>query len=285
MTTKSREFSVQESLAWFGELERSGFELEAHPPGLRAMAVPADTTTKADGTKSVWLDGGAGITFVDGLSSITQQDLLDSFEYAQRYANTRIHTKYGLTDPKNQNADTKFTHAQEWYAEMNDALSHLHYIAQAWDFSSVHLGGDTVTVDKVVLDILKAYLGDASAAMAAVQESIQILKSLGKEDQRMTLWNSHSKSQGRGSFQMAAAQQESASDPVSLKTGAFQFNSKQTTTDCFFFFHFSTTRTEFSKAAQNLVFNQQRYVANREQVADAIAASTNEWLAKAGELE
>lgn len=52
-----------------------------------------------------------------------------------------------------------------------------------------------------------------------------------------------------------------------------------------FFFHFDTNQTTVTKSAGQVVLNQKRYATCREQVAEKIADSTNQFLAKNGDLE
>jgi hypothetical protein len=266
---------------WIKSLEDEGFALEA-PRRSEGMAALVDTPRAvASGDKGVYGDASGLVTFVDNLSGDLQQDMLDVWEFSNRYADKKIHDKYGLTDAKEQGIDTKFTNSVEWYTNLGVALNNLHFTAQDFQFSSWGASGDTFTVDKMIIDVMQGMLGDDKSAL---EGAMAVLADAGKDDGAMKIWDSHSKSKSSGAMQKVFVRQKDANSPLSLVTGAFGLKTTTTITDVLFFFHFSTSDTQAVKATQDMVFNQKAYEPNREKVQEMLGKTTGDWLNKIGSL-
>lgn len=242
-------------------------------------------------SKDAWNNVSGSVVFAAKFKGDHKQDILYSWEYAQRWANKQIHDKYGPTDPSRQDADTVFVHAQEWYGYFSHMLSVLHWVADSWSFQDYQVSGTTFTVDKIMLDILTAFMGDDMVSLDAIKGAMGLLDGLGQDDPRMTLWDSHSQSNGLGTFQMGAVT-DGGDGLAVMKTGALQMDCTQTDTTCFFFFHYSTSNTTLTKSTQNLIFNRDAYTKKdssgtsaKDIVEKAVVDSSTDYLARDGGIE
>jgi hypothetical protein len=265
---------------------------EAHPKAaaIKALGLDGPIDPVAD-TKDVYVDVGGGVVFAAPFAAQMKLDILYSWEYSQRWANKQIHDKYGKTDPSRQGADTIFTHSTEWYSYFTQMLKVLHWVAKDFAFKAVHVSGSTFEVDKIILDILMTALGDDAQGKKAIQDAIALMKGLGCDSGQLTLWNHHSSSNGYGSFQMGAVLDGGEGMPV-MTTGAMQIDSKQESTDCFFFFHYSTSDTQMTQGSQQLIFNQDAYARKdaqgrsaRDMVAASVAGTSTDFIADCGGIE
>ena len=255
------------------------------PAGLAAGA----PLTFQDNTKDVWTAVSSSIVFVDPFPGEVKENMLYSWEYGQRWATKQIHTKYGPTDPNAQNADTIFTHVQEWYGFFTSMLREgLHWIVKDLDFSNAQASGSTFTVDKMIIEVLTSFLATDSVALAAVTDAIALLKSMDSTDPRMVMWDSHSTSHGKGTFQMGAVR-DSGGGLATMHTGALELDTTQTVTTVFFFFNYSSSDTQVTKAAQDLLFHNDAYTrvgtngqSAKQIVESAVVDTSNQYLANDG---
>jgi hypothetical protein len=269
--------------------------LEALRQGLRP-SLSADGSSSGgivvqDNTKDIWTSVQGNLVFADAFSAGVKSDVLYSWEYAQRWANKQIHDAYGMTDPTQQHADTVFTHSQEWYADFKSMLQTLHWIVDDFDFTNAQATGDTFTVDQVMMQALLAFMGDDAVAIEAIKSAIGVLTSMKPTDGPMVLWDTHSNSNGKGSFQMGAVRDGGGGLPT-MQLGALQMNSTITTTTVFFFFHYSSQNTQVTQATVNMLLHDDAYTAVDSQgrsakslVEAAVVGTSTAYLAQDGGIE
>jgi hypothetical protein len=107
----------------------------------------------------------------------------------------------------------------------------------------------------------------------------------------MTLWDSHSQSAGKGTFQMGSVR-DGGDGTATLRTAALQLHSTQVTTDCFWFFHYSSSNTKVSQASVDLLFNAAAYEEKdasgnsaKSLVEEAVVATSNAFISQPGNIE
>ncbi len=287
---------VSQSIVWLRREQVGGAPIAPHHGRVALFASrdflpPAGPgSTVADNTKDIMTDVGGTVVFADTFPAELKLNLLYSWEYAARWANKQIHDKYGKIDPKQQNCDTVFVHAIKWYSLFERCMQQLHWITKDFDWTSSAVSGDTFTVDKQILAVLQAFLAADGVSLAAVQSAIGVLKGLGANDQRMVLWDSHSNSAGKGSFQMGAIR-EAGGGLATVRLAALLLDSTEHTTTCFFYFTYKTNRTKVSQATQDLVFNNDAYtmVINGQSakalVEAAVVTTSNQFISNDGGIE
>jgi hypothetical protein len=104
---------------------------------------------------SGFIDNGSLVSFLAGVDRQSQADVLNSMLLAQLAANKKF----------DREADTV-----GWYGFYHDVLENLGWVVQQFAFSKYDVAGSTVTVDKVVREVLAAIATENGAAVVKVLE-------------------------------------------------------------------------------------------------------------------
>ena len=195
---------------------------------------------------SGFIDNGSLVSFLAGVDRQSQADVLNSMLLAQLAANKKF----------DREADTV-----GWYGFYHDVLENLGWVVQQFAFSKYDVAGSTVTVDKVVLEVLAAIATENGAAVA--KSAIDALNALSTGDHRFTLFEQSSHSAQDGNFQVANCSAEGGVLKMSL--GAFYFSSTRVDTQVFFF-SWSTSDTTIYRSGQSIILDRDVYAQVRQTV-------------------
>lgn len=203
-----------------------------------AAGVPTtDGVATADPAKpSGFVNSGSLVSFVAGVSPQNQADVLNSTLLAQLAANKKFDREKNTTD---------------WYAYYRNVLENVGWVVQAFQFDKYNVGGASVTVDKIVLDVLAAIA--TGNDLAVITTTLNAVKNLSKSnDNRIVLFDHASHGASNGNFQISSCAESGGQ--VAMKIGAFYFSSNQNV-ERFLWFNFSSSNSTIYKGAQDMTLN------------------------------
>lgn len=206
-----------------------------------------------------YVDAGSTISFVANVSSQAQDDVLNSTLLAQLAANKQY----------DREKDT-----QNWYRSYTDTLGKVGWVIQSFSFQKYQASGSSFRVDKVVLDILAAIASQNEIAI--VQQTMNALKSLSDNDNRLVLFSTQSSSQSAGNFQISTANETNGQ--VAMKLGAFYFSSSQSSTR-FLWASYSSSNSSIYQGAQTVTLNGSTYSQVRQQIIDKLGDRARQFIA------
>lgn len=210
--------------------------------------------------ESASIVGNAVISFTENVSGHVRADLKNSTCLAFLAAK-RQH------DP--------FNETEKFFRYYSDVLSNIGYVVQGFNFTKHEVSGSTFTVDKVVIEILRAYAtGDE---VALVEKSLKALEALSDDDNRFVLFSTSSHSAENGSFMLGVASQAENGD-VAFKIGAFELDSNQNNKR-FLWFSFSTSESKLFRATQSLLHNDDVYSRVRNQIIEKLGDRAERYIA------
>lgn len=216
-------------------------------PMVRDGAQTQDNVPTADPRQpSGFVDNGSLVTFLAGVDRQSQADVLNSMLLAQLAANKKF-------DRENDTVG--------WYGFYHDVLENLGWVVQQFAFSKYEVAGASVTVDKVVLEVLTAIATENGAAVA--KAAIDAMNALSSDDQRFTLFQQSSHSAQNGNFQVSNCSTDGGVLKMSL--GAFYFSSTRVDTQ-FLFFGWSTSDTTIYRSGQSIILDRDVYAQVRQSV-------------------
>jgi len=208
--------------------------------------------------KAGYVDLGSLVSFVSGISPLNKQDVLNSTLLAQLAAN-KAHDRWSDTE--------------SWYKFYVNVLEKVGWVLSDFNFTEYHGASQSFTVDKVVLEILRAIASGSQEEV--IQETIDALEALSDNDGKLVLFDSNSSDLTRGSFQIASAIEDDGE--VAMSLGAFYFHSTQSATR-FLWFEYKSSDTHLFKAAQNVNLNMQIYDRVRQSVIDKLGDAAVEFV-------
>ncbi len=242
-------------------------------PDLSAMGLTganAGTDTEADAASANGAsakDGGNGhadiaagslISFVAGISDQVRQDVLDSTLFAQFAANAQYDRE---------------TQANQWYSTYLSTLGGIAWTVQGFDFQQYKVSSSSFKLDEVVLDIMKsAFTADE---YAIVKASIEALKKLKDDDDRIKLFGHSAVKSNAGNFQIGAVTETNGA--VALHTLGAYFTSTDSNTD-FLFVHYKGSSTQIYKGVQSMTLNEAQYANIRNAIANRLGKNTKDFV-------
>lgn len=185
------------------------------------------------------ITAGSVISFVSGVSGQHRQDVLDSTLFAQFAANASANRE---------------TDAQTWYSTYLNTLGALAWTSQGFDFQLYGVSSSSFQLDDVVLDIVKAAF--TADEYAVVKSSIDALKKLKGDDDRIKLFGHNAVNSGAGNFQIGAVTETNGA--LAMHTLGAYFSSSDTQTD-FLFAHYKSSGTTIYKGVQSMTLNDSQY--------------------------
>ena len=216
------------------------------PDGLRNRTL-AKLGTPPDNKKEGYVVGGAITAFTENVKGISKQDILDATLFAQ------------LASDRNYDREKDTTN---WYSYYKYVLGNIGFVIQSFGFQKYKAAGGTLSMDKVVIQILAAIA--TSGESLIVQETLNALEGMADTDNRIVLFSQQSSSSTSGNFQVYPCEQ-SPEGEVSMAMGAFYFTADHHETR-FLFFGWGSTSTNIYKGAQGVTLNQNVYTKVRADV-------------------
>lgn len=155
-------------------------------------------------------------SFVTGVSSQHQEDVLNSVLLAQRAASKAF--------PSDEEIDN-------WYQKYYSVLERLGWVLENKNFSIFKNKQDVFEIDKALLEILGTAL--TGNQLAIVLKTIETLKSFGEDDSRFAFFEKSTHSAQTASFQIGLASEDG--NNISLTASSFVLKTKKKITKVLFF--------------------------------------------------
>jgi hypothetical protein len=251
----AEQFVSDAALPRLGDLWVPGYQMItsglAREVGLAGLAddpfgdLPPDQPQPPSGA----VDGNVIASFVDGVTGIHKQDVLDSCLFAQLVANGKTNR---TQDPLG------------WTQAFGASLERLAWVVPSYRFVQLNSSAARFTIDQAILHILKGLL--SGNEMEAVQSAIDAIKNLQTQDRRFTIFERNSHTAGAGNFQVDEVGETSGGN-VQMNLGAFNFLS----TD-------SVTNVQLKAMKTTLLLNEAVYARVRDAIQNRLVGYVNDYI-------
>jgi hypothetical protein len=220
---------------------------------LQQMAPPKD------GQPGAYVAAGSVMSFVSGVSSRTQADVLNTTLLAQLAANKKFDRELATVD---------------WYKFYRNVLENVGWVMQDFDFTEYSTGGKAFSMDQAVLTILAA--AAAQNEFLVIKAAIDAAKSLAdKNDGRIALFDAASSRGTKGAFQLGVASE--ANNVVAMKLGAFHFGTDTEVTKVLWF-KFTSKLSSLYHSSQTVTLDSGVYEGIRSDVEQKLGDRTKQFL-------
>jgi hypothetical protein len=224
----SANFSPSQRRSFVADLEVPDIPTTIELPPFRGASF------RDGGDNQTFITAGSLVSFVCGISSQSQIDVLNSTMLAQLAA------------------DKKFDREQQTVAWLNfyrSVLEQVGWVTQEWSWNPFAATGNETDVDKAILTILAAIA--TQNELLIIKAAIDAAKALPDGDGRIALFDQYSASKTAGCFQIEIASESGA---VALKLGSFHILSSNKVTKILWF-KFSTQNTEINQGTLAATLN------------------------------
>jgi hypothetical protein len=233
----------------------------ARETGLRGMEddpfpdIPLEEEQPATGA----VDGNIIASFVDGVTGQQKIDVLNSCLLAQLAANARYR---------------RDTMPVEWTNYYGTVLMNLAWVVPSFRFATLHTTAQRFTIDQVILKLVKNFL--SADEISVLTDTMEAMKALETEDRRFRIFEKNAKGQSTGNFQCDSVG-TSADGTLSLKLGAYAFDTNTTVTNVLWF-SFSGNSTTLKTSKSTFVLNEQVYSRIREPIVDKLGDRAKDYI-------
>ena len=234
-------------------------DLELPPAPAAVENLAPDNTVEEASASPAQVNDRSVISFVEGLDVAVKEDVMNSLLLGELAAD---HAAQDQAD------------AAGWYGKFIEVLRAIGWTGTGWSLDRYDAQGDDFMIDKVVLDVLGALV--TGPELAVVTATLNALRSLGKDDRPIVIFDTQSHDESHGHFQVGVVR-ESDGVPV-LAAGAFSFDADQRV-DHILWFHFRHASTRFYKATDSLELDRQVYSGVRDQVLDKLGDRAAKYVA------
>lgn len=248
-----------------GDLWIPGYKLVtsalAQEVGLRGFEddpfedLPLDEPQPASGA----IDGNIIASFVDGVSGQQKNDVLNACLLAQLAANAKFRRE---------------TQPVEWTQFYSRVLENIGWVVPSFQFRGLRTSQARFTMDAVIIRLLTGLL--SGAEMETVQAAIDAVKALEADDRRFVIFERNSTRTNVGNFQVDNVG-VSATGVLSMKLGAFSFDTNTTVTNVLWF-SFSGNATSMKVSKTTMVLNEQVYERIRDAVVNKLGARAADFI-------
>ncbi len=234
-------------------------ELPPLPEGL-VFRDSQQVSAPTDGQSSAYVNAGSVVSFVSGVSSSNQTDVLHTTLLAQLAANRKFDRE---------------TDTVSWYKFYRSVLENVGWVLQDFDFTEYSAGGKAFTMDQAVLAILAA--AAAQNEFLVIKAAIDAAKGLAdKNDGRIALFDAASSRGTKGAFQLGVASE--TNNVVAMKLGAFYFTTGTSITKVLWF-KFSSKQSSLYQSSQSVTLDSGVYANIRSDVEQKLGDRTKQFLA------
>lgn len=234
----------------------TGRDFRVAPAALLARADPMPPPPERP---AGYVDKGALVSFVAGVSAQNQSDVLNSTLLAQLAADKQFNRE---------------TQVLDWYGAYTNVLGKIGWTLQGLNWENYSASSTSFTVDKVVLELAAAALTGGEAAVVAA--TIEAAKSASSSSGPITLFNQSTHSDSQGNFQVSVCSENDG--VVAMKNMAFTFSTSDNVTDVLVF-HFASAKTQFRQAAQAQSLNAAVYATVRAAIIDKLGNNAKSFIA------
>ena len=225
----------------------------------RKSARLAATEPPTDGKEQSFVDSGSLVSFTNKLSGQNKEDVLNGTLLAQLAAD-------GVAD-RTKDTDT-------WYAQYVDVLSHIGWVLQSYRFQRYTMEGQTFTISKALLDIVKDELPPAEYDL--VERTIDSLGAANNQPWWNVFSTQSSGPSENGNFQVCPCQQDS-SGQVIMVLGAFHFKASETN-ERWFWFEYNSAEMYFFRGSQTSTLNEDVYAQVRQQIIEVLGDQASDYI-------
>ncbi len=197
------------------------------------------------------VDGNIIASFVDGVTGIQKNDVLNVTLIAQLAANARF---------------PRATKPVEWTNHYGTVLMNLAWVVPSFRFANLHTTAQRFTIDQVILKLVANFL--SADEINVLKDTMDAMKALESDDRRFTIFERNAKSQSSGNFQVDSVG-ASADGTLSLKLGAYAFETTTNVTNVLWF-SFSGNSTTLKTTKSTFVLNEEVYARIRDAVVDKL---------------
>ena len=229
------------------------------PPLPTELARFKEEPTILDDAPGAYVSAGNIVSFIEGLTKLHKQDVLNSTLLAQLAANKAF----------NRETDTV-----KWYAKYTEVLSNVGWDASDWKFTKFTTHSETFDIEGVVLALISAIA--SSSQLAMVVQALSALKALASGSKGFNLWNSQTHDSQNGNFQIAPCAESDGN--VAMALGAFYFSAKSVDHN-FLWFRYTQLDVSLYQSGQTVVLNEQAYAYVRQQVIDKLGDNAVKYVA------
>ena len=206
------------------------------------------------------VDGNIVESFVDGVTGMQKADVLNVSLLGELAANARF---------------ARATQPVEWTNHFGTVLMNLAWVVPSFRFANLHTTAQRFTIDQVILKLVSNFL--SADEINVLKDTMDAMKALETDDRRFRIFERNAKSQSSGNFQINSVG-TSADGTLSLKLGAYAFETKTTVTNVLWF-SFSGNSTTLKTTKSTFVLNEEVYARIREAVVDKLGNRALDYIA------
>lgn len=203
-----------------------------------------------EGSEEAFVNNKSVVSFVSEVSAQNRQDILNSSLLAQKVADK----KYP------EHADM-----MQWYETYLNTLKQIGWVIEARETANFSTSDTIFEMEKVVVDILTALVGQNY--IAVITSTLEAMKSLSKEDKKIKLFESASHSMHKGNFQIGLATEKN--EVVSMHIGAFMLSTTDEIRQVLFF-KGGKDESELSYHAIRCTLNLDLYAGVRDAITEKL---------------
>lgn len=247
--------SAEQSRSFFGE---------AHLPPLpfkagRIRSFSGEESTNIGGSDLlVGNDAPAAIGFTDNLDEDKKQMAADSIHFAERYANSKADIRTAPVD---------------WHKGYALAMTHCGWTMSNSTYQDHINEKVNVTMESVVLDIVKAVAGTSAPAMLSMLGGA--FEKMKSDQQLVTLFDKNSTKGGNADFRILPCLQTDRGTAITLFLAVdCQVDTREGGA---WFWKWKFSELKMKKVATMVEFNVRQHERNRSMMLDALDASTEEF--------
>ena len=250
----------------YGDLWIPGYRLIteqlAQETGLRGIQDDPfpDLPLEEEQPATAAVDGNLVQTFVDGVTGLQKNDVLNSCLLAQLAANA----KFNRTDQP-----------VEWSNYYGTVLMNLAWVVPTFQFRNLRTSARRFTIDQVILKLAQSFL--TPDQISKLTETIEAMKALEGEDRRLVIFEKNAKKGDDGNFQFNNVG-TSADGTLSMKFSAYAFHTNTDVTNILWF-SFSGNTTSLQVSQSTFVLNEQVYLRIRDAVVDKLGNRALDYIA------
>ena len=184
-------------------------------PADPAAPLPDYSMFESDSKTPSYLNFKGLQSFSDGIAESVQKDVLNSMLLAQRAASKAFPGEDQLDD---------------WYDFYFKVLENVGWLISMKDFSKYSEKSDVFELEKAIISLVTDLL--TAQQINVLLKSLELIKSLGKDDERLKVFQRNIQKHNRGNFQMGLAETQNGNVHI-LGTG-FILKSKASMTNVLF---------------------------------------------------
>lgn len=236
--------SINERLSYIGNLKLSDDDRVLKLKSIQKKIEHKDNEEEASTV------GGSLVSFVSGISNQHKSDVLNSTLLAQLAANAKFNKE---EEPK------------EWYSVYNEVLNNIGWNFPAFNFKKEDITSSTFTLDRKVLDILKAIADPRE--VSSVDRMMNSLNEDPENDKAVELFDTVGMVGRQGVFQIFPCADDDTN--VVMLSTCLQFTASEHVTR-FLWFKWKSKTVELWQSAQKCVLVEDVYSQVRKQVIEKL---------------